>query len=109
MLNLRRSLHDYISLFVATELERTGAKYLSAKKGNKSTAVIFSHVPLLGTATADKAYCKAAKDLGSKWQHTPDDKIGPVKICSFVVLACDWQVRGHGSPARHRLFRRAAC
>ena len=26
-----------------------------------------------------KAYCKAAKDLESKYLHTPDDEIGPVK------------------------------
>ena len=44
--------------FVAIELERIGAKYLAAKKGYKSTAGIFTHVPqpLLGTATADKAF-----------------------------------------------------
>ena len=44
--------------FVASELGRIGAKYLAAKKGNKSTAGIFTHVPqpLLGTATADKAF-----------------------------------------------------
>jgi len=27
----------------------------------------------------DKAYCKAAKDLDSKYHHTPDDEVGPVK------------------------------
>jgi len=47
--------------FVATELERIGAKYLAAKKGYKSTAGIFTHVlqPLLGTATHP----------GSPWQR----------------------------------------
>ena len=44
--------------FVATELEWIGAKYLSAKKGYKSTAGIFTHLfrPFLGTATAEKAF-----------------------------------------------------
>ena len=44
--------------FVATELERIGAKYLAAKKGYKSTPGNFTHVlqPSLGTATADKAF-----------------------------------------------------
>ena len=53
-----RSLHDDMLQFVAIELERIGAKYLAAKKGYKSTAGIFTHVlqPLLGTATADKAF-----------------------------------------------------
>ena len=39
-------------------IQRIGAKYLAAKKGYKSTAGIFTHVlqPLLGTATADKAF-----------------------------------------------------
>jgi len=161
-----RSLHDYMLQFVATELERIGAKYLAAKKGYKSTAGIFTHVlqPLLGTATADKAfklingilpdfaidargarfsellqftdssrldgvetlvdikglgigessdyvsfraeqgqlkpidrravkvhkeYCKAAKDLDSKYHHTPDGEIGPVKsaLLSFGPVA----------------------
>jgi len=52
-----RTLHGYMPQFVATELERIGAKYLSAKKGYRSTAGIFTHVPrsLLRTATADKA------------------------------------------------------
>ena len=44
--------------FVVTELERISAKYLDAKKGYKSTAGIFTHVPqpLLGTATVNKAF-----------------------------------------------------
>jgi len=45
--------------FVATELERIGAKHLAAaKKGYRSAAGIFTHVPqpFLGTATADKAF-----------------------------------------------------
>ena len=52
------SFHDYMLQFVIIELERIGAKYLAAKKGYKSTAGIFTHVlqPLLGTATADKAF-----------------------------------------------------
>ena len=47
-----------MSQFVATKTERIGAKYFTAKKGHKSTAGIFTHVlqPLLGTATADKAF-----------------------------------------------------
>ena len=52
-----RSLHDYMLQFIATELERIGAKYLAAKTGYKLTAGICTHVlqPLHGTATADKA------------------------------------------------------
>jgi len=36
-----------------------------------------------------KAYCKAAKDLDSKYHHTPDDEIGPVKsaLLSFGPVA----------------------
>ena len=54
----RIPFHDYMPQFVATELERIGEKYLAAKKGYRSTAGIFTHVllPLLGTATADKAF-----------------------------------------------------
>ena len=57
-----RSLHDYMLQFVATELERSGAKYLvAAKKGYKSTDGIFTHVlqqpmALLEAAAVDKAY-----------------------------------------------------
>ena len=53
-----KSLHDYMLQFVAIELERIGTKHLAAKKGYKLTAGIFTHVlqPLLGTATADKAF-----------------------------------------------------
>jgi len=53
-----RFIHDYMPQFVATELERIGAKYLAAKKDDKSTAGIFTHVLqfLLGTATADKSF-----------------------------------------------------
>ena len=54
-----RSLHGSMMLqFVATDLEQIGAKFLSAKKGYKSTAGIFTHVlqPLLGTAAVDKAF-----------------------------------------------------
>ena len=36
-----------------------------------------------------RAYCKAAKDLDSKYRHTPDDEIGPVKsaLLSFGPVA----------------------
>jgi len=36
-----------------------------------------------------KEYCKAAKDLDSKYHHTPDDEIGPVKsaLLSFGPVA----------------------
>ena len=36
-----------------------------------------------------KEYCKAAKDLDSKYQHTPDNEIGPVKsaLLSFGPVA----------------------
>ena len=35
-----------------------------------------------------KEYCKAAKDLDSKYHHTSDDEIGPVKsaLLSFGPL-----------------------
>ena len=32
-----------------------------------------------------KAYCKAAKDLDSKYHHTPDDEIGPVKSALLSI------------------------
>ena len=59
---------------VATELKQIGATHLAAKKDHRSTAGIFTHVllPLLGTATA-------AKDLDSKYYHTPGVEICPVK------------------------------
>ena len=36
-----------------------------------------------------KEYCKAAKDLDSKYHHTPDNEIGPVKsaLLSFGPVA----------------------
>ena len=36
-----------------------------------------------------KEYCKAAKDLDSKYHHTPDNGIGPVKyaLLSFGPVA----------------------
>jgi len=36
-----------------------------------------------------KAYCKAAKDIDSKYNHTPDDEIGPLKsaLLSFGPVA----------------------
>jgi len=48
-----------------------------------------------------KAYCKAAKDLDSKYHHTPNGKIGPVKssLLSFEPAAGKYEgtVLGLGS------------
>ena len=40
-----------------------------------------------------KEYCKAAKDLVSKYYRTPDDKNGPVKsaLLSFMPEACKYE------------------
>ena len=55
-----------------------------------------------------KEHCKAAKDRDSRYQHTPDDELGPVKsaLLSFGRVG---QSRVHGFRARHRLLRRAVC
>ena len=54
-----RSLHGYVLQFLATELERIGAKQIPRrKKGHDSTAGIFTQVlqPQLGAATVAKVF-----------------------------------------------------
>ena len=46
-----------------------------------------------------KDYCKAAKDLDSKYHHTPDNDIGPVKsaLLSFELWRASTRARLSGS------------
>jgi len=45
--------------------------------------------PLTTALKVQKEYCNVVKDLDSRYHHTPDDEIGPVKsaLMSFLPVS----------------------